>query len=211
MTDTNSRKSHDESRVKKGREITKRESEKKNLSVDASSMDFFTQALEGLSEEEMRDVRKLVIEEKVKLESHKHKMAIDEQAARSDTQDHIDAWSVLKQNNSHTERHTEESRIKTATGERRIVSKSGPGCFVATAVYGADSWIVHWLRTYRDHALAKTDSGQRFIGWYCRVGPGLAAKVAQRRSLVWFSRVVVTILAAFAAVHWMLIRVFSRS
>ena len=78
MTDTNSRKSHDESRVKKGREITKRESEKKNLSVDASSMDFFTQALEGLSEEEMRDVRKLVIEEKVKLESHKHKMAIDE-------------------------------------------------------------------------------------------------------------------------------------
>jgi hypothetical protein len=210
MTDPNSGKSQDDSRRQKG-QIVRREPDRNNLPVDMSSLDLFSQALKELTEEEMRDLRKLVIEEKVKLESHKHKIAIDEQAARNDTQDHIDAWSVLANNNRHTERHTEESTIKTATGERRIVSKSGPGCFVATAVYGVDSRMVQWLRTYRDGALSRSDFGQRFINWYYRIGPGLAATVSRHRSLVWFSRVVISIMAAFAAVHWMLIRFQSRS
>lgn len=211
MTDPKSGKSHDDSSRQEGRGIVKRESDKNTLPVDMSSTDLFSNALAGLTEEEMRDLRMLVIEEKVKLESHKHKLAIDEQAARHETQDHIDAWSVLAKNGRPTERHTAESRIKTATGERRIVSKSGPGCFVATAVYGVESGMVQWLRTYRDHALSTSGFGRRFIRWYYRMGPGLAATVSRHRSLIWFFRVVVTILAAFAAIHWMLIRLHSKS
>ena len=50
------------------------------------------------------------------------------------------------------------------------------GCFVATAAYGDEDLIeVHLLRQFRDHYLATTIIGRKFIWIYYRYGPYAAA------------------------------------
>lgn len=209
MNDSDSETERDASGSKKGRDLSVPERDKNNLPVDQSSAGLLERAIQGLSDEEMKEVRKQAVAETIKLETRAKEMTDTERVARSETQDHIDSWSVLNQNKGRLDRHTEESQIKTATGERRIVSKSGPGCFVATAVYGGDSGIVQWLRAYRDRVLSHTHLGRGFIRWYYRVGPGLAETVTRHRPLVWLSRGFVAILTAFAAVHWGLSRLWT--
>jgi hypothetical protein len=66
-------------------------------------------------------------------------------------------------------------------------------CFIATAAYqDTEHPMVCELRLVRDELLVKTASGRRFIKWYYRNGPRLAAIVAPRPSLRAASRAILT-------------------
>ena len=48
------------------------------------------------------------------------------------------------------------------------------GCFIATAVYGLDSWQVNSLRVFRDERLLKNSIGKMLIKIYYRTSPPIA-------------------------------------
>lgn len=57
-------------------------------------------------------------------------------------------------------------------------ASSGGDCFVATAACGSrDDAAVIELRRFRDEQLSRTTAGRRFIAWYYRRGPALAAVI----------------------------------
>ena len=47
-------------------------------------------------------------------------------------------------------------------------------CFVATAVYGGDSWQVDCLRQFRDRVLLPRRWGRVMVGGYYRISPAVA-------------------------------------
>lgn len=189
------------------RQVSRVERDENNLPVDVSSSKIFDKAMANLPDNEMQEIRKEVVREQIKLESTQRNMAIKDLASRQQTQDHLDSWQALNSGSRITDRHRQEDTMETSSGTRRIVSKSGPGCFVATAVYGADSTIVKWLRRYRDEILSRSRVGRQFIRWYYRNGPALADYVSGRIPLVWFSRLGVGVLSLLASIHWALSKI----
>jgi hypothetical protein len=66
-------------------------------------------------------------------------------------------------------------------------------CFVATAVYGnPDHPQVEVFRRFRDELLARTERGQKFIGWYYRNGPKLASVVERIPALRLAAKAILT-------------------
>ncbi len=59
------------------------------------------------------------------------------------------------------------------------VPASGTGCFVATAVHGADSIEVSTLRIYRDEFLSTNRQGRVLVALYERLSPAAAALIAR--------------------------------
>ena len=57
---------------------------------------------------------------------------------------------------------------------RRPMAKSDRRCFIATAVYGSDSWQVDVLRGYRDSVLLGNRYGCWVVRMYYRLSPGVA-------------------------------------
>jgi len=53
-------------------------------------------------------------------------------------------------------------------------ANSGTSCFIATAVYGADSAQVYVLRNFRDEILTKSIFGRFFISVYIHISPPIA-------------------------------------
>lgn len=65
------------------------------------------------------------------------------------------------------------------------------GCFVATALYGDDRHPdLGALRAFRDNVLARRALGRRFIAWYIRRGPDLAAYLMRHKALHSAARIV---------------------
>lgn len=63
---------------------------------------------------------------------------------------------------------------KADNSRKNVSSKSGGGCYVATAVYGSYDCPEVWtLRRYRDNTLAKTWYGRAFIRTYYAISPTL--------------------------------------
>lgn len=63
-------------------------------------------------------------------------------------------------------------------------TKASPGCFIATCVCGSqDHPCVEVLRKFRDHKLQNYTLGRRFLAFYQRHGPRLAALVENRPTL----------------------------
>jgi hypothetical protein len=60
---------------------------------------------------------------------------------------------------------------------------SGGGCFIATAVYSADSPEVQLLRDYRDKHLRHSLAGQLFVSTYYLVSPPIARLLMNSRHL----------------------------
>lgn len=56
-------------------------------------------------------------------------------------------------------------------------------CFIASAVYGEDSWEVRVLRRFRDEALLKSPFGRAFVEFYYRYSPGVADYLKDRKFL----------------------------
>lgn len=73
-------------------------------------------------------------------------------------------------------------------------------CFVTTAAFGADHWVVKEFKSLRDEVLDRYRLGKSFIDWYYRVGPRMAATIEDRP---WLQATTRTALKAPAyAVHY---------
>lgn len=60
-------------------------------------------------------------------------------------------------------------------------------CFIVTAGFGRDHFVVREMKKFRDHVLMNFGLGQRFVRFYYRVSPDLAFEVVTRP---WLQRVV---------------------
>ncbi len=79
-----------------------------------------------------------------------------------------------------THDHRPYSRIEY----REFDISEGPGCFVATAVYGSRTCReVVILRRFRDERLVRSRVGRRLIAWYYRFGPRMAASLRKRPAI----------------------------
>jgi hypothetical protein len=59
----------------------------------------------------------------------------------------------------------------------------GGGCFIATAVYGGDSWQVTLLRKFRDECLLTNIIGRMFVKLYYATSPPIANFLRRRTTL----------------------------
>lgn len=59
----------------------------------------------------------------------------------------------------------------------------GKKCFIASAVYGPESWQVENLRFYRDRKLLSTTAGRLMVALYYRLSPPLADIIGRRQTL----------------------------
>ncbi|MCE5264276.1 MAG: type II secretion system GspH family protein, partial [Deltaproteobacteria bacterium] len=87
--------------------------------------------------------------------------------------------------------------VNTARGDvQALQAKYGTGsggCFVATAAYGDDkNAAVVLLRQFRDRVLTRSEAGKRFIAWYYREGPALAAFIGHHPAARWTARLLLT-------------------
>jgi hypothetical protein len=70
----------------------------------------------------------------------------------------------------------------------RVLWLSSPSCFVATVAFGEGAFELQVLRAFRDQVLEQWELGRRFIAWYYRHGPHLAAVVNRRPMVRWAVR-----------------------
>lgn len=70
------------------------------------------------------------------------------------------------------------------------------GCFVATAVYGDyNHTIVKEFRSFRDYVLKANQLGSKFIKWYYKEGPKLAAFIESHYLYRFSARIALTFVA----------------
>jgi hypothetical protein len=58
---------------------------------------------------------------------------------------------------------------------------SPAGCFIATAVYGSQSYKLEIFRNFRDNILLKNKLGKIFVQFYYRVSPKIANYIGKRK------------------------------
>jgi len=77
---------------------------------------------------------------------------------------------------------TQKARIQIVNAPVPEITKaSGGRCFIATAAYGsACAYEVRLLRAWRDTVLTPSPLGRRFVRWYERTSPPIAAWIAPR-------------------------------
>jgi hypothetical protein len=169
------------------------------------STNLLEQALQQLTDEQKQELTRKASEEALKLQAKQADIAIQENAARRDTLDHIDAFNSLDKRATLAS-HKVTSEIKTGVGTRRIESRSGPTCFVVSATYGnANAPIVKFFRGYRDAVLITRPTGRRFIVWYYRTGPRLAAFIVRHQLARRIVRLLLFPVAAICWMHWGLV------
>ena len=143
------------------------------------STNLIEQALTDLSEEKLQQLKEQAADEALQLQKRRAELQDERLHADEMTRSHIDAAHTLAESDrltkgSFPKSHKVETHVSTGTGHRRIESKSGPTCFVATVCFGPESAEVEYLRDYRDDVLRQSPKGRAFIKWYYRYGPGLA-------------------------------------
>lgn len=169
------------------------------------STNLLEQALQQLTDEQKQELTRKASEEALKLQAKQADIAIQEDAARRDTLDHIDAFSSLDRKAKLTS-HKVTSDIKTGVGTRRIESRSGPTCFVVSASYGdPDAPTVRFFRDYRDAVLVTRPVGRKFIVWYYRAGPRLAEFIERHELARRLVRLLLLPIAAICWMHWRLV------
>lgn len=152
----------------------------KDNSSTMPSTNFLEQALQELSDEEKKDLRQKAAEEALRLQTKSAEISLDDNAARRETYDHINAYNSLDKNNV-LHGHKIISEYKTGAGTRRIESKSGITCFVVTATYGdINHPTVIFYRQFRDNFLIQHTSGRQFVAWYYKKGPKLSIFLKNR-------------------------------
>lgn len=67
--------------------------------------------------------------------------------------------------------------------------KKDDSCFIATATLGHQAFLeLSTLRQFRDGFIAKTERGQKFIAYYRRIAPDVAAFISDQPLLRWSFR-----------------------
>jgi len=56
------------------------------------------------------------------------------------------------------------------------------GCYLATAVFGYDSFITKQLRVFRDRCLLKFKLGKKFVYWYYEWSPWLIENFSRKKN-----------------------------
>jgi hypothetical protein len=131
--------------------------------------------IEDLPPEKREALIEKIIEEKINISIEERKMSETHDLSRSQIDDYVATWQVLKNNTEVFQGTRMEQTFKTGTGTLKIESKSGRACFVATATYeDANHPDVVFLRHYRDKILTKSFAGRIFIKIYYVIGPKLA-------------------------------------
>jgi hypothetical protein len=139
-----------------------------------ATTDLLTNAMQNLNQSQIELLSEKAAEEALRLQVKNRDQLMDSEIARRETLDHIDAFNNLSKDGRLT-RNKMTSVMKTASGYRKIESKSGAGCFVATSAFeSAEHPTVVNLRLYRDVKLRKSNKGIKFINWYYKNGPHLA-------------------------------------
>lgn len=67
--------------------------------------------------------------------------------------------------------------------EKLGIGKKNSPCFIATAVYGENTWEVHLFRKWKDEVLQNHLSGRLFIKFYYLISPILARFIWNKNSL----------------------------
>jgi hypothetical protein len=141
-------------------------------------------ALSNLTQDEIAEVRREILKEKVRLELNERERLLQYEGAKESVELHIQAVKALEQGSKLSGQKITSDNIKTGAGNLRIESKTGATCFVATAAYGdPDHEDVVFLRQYRNNTLKKTVLGRAFIATYWKVGPVLAKPVKANAGL----------------------------
>lgn len=141
-------------------------------------------ALSNLTQDEIAEVRREILKEKVRLELNERERLLRYEGAKESVELHIQAVKALEQGSKLSGQKITSDNIKTGAGNLRIESKTGATCFVATAAYGdPDHEDVVFLRQYRDNTLKKTVLGRAFIATYWKAGPVLAKPVKANAGL----------------------------
>ena len=85
--------------------------------------------------------------------------------------------SVLKRRGigMHEYLHLQSLVVKPSVGTSSPRPSLGPGCWIATAVFGEHAPETRALRRFRDTRLTKTAAGRATIAAYYRLSPGIAA------------------------------------
>jgi len=135
---------------------------------------FMEEALQNLTNEEKKDLQLKAADEALRLQTKSAEMSLDDNAARHETYDHLNAYNSLDKSKI-LHGHKVVSDYKTGAGTRRIESKSGITCFVVTASYGdINHPTVLFYRQFRDVVLIQHTYGRQFIAWYYKKGPKLS-------------------------------------
>lgn len=139
------------------------------------STEILDSALANLTEEQAQQLSGKAAEEALRLQAKSREQMMDGETARRETLDHIDSWDQLHKE-GRTMRHNMTTSMKTGSGDRKIESKTGATCFVATCAFEDHSHpTVEALRIFRDTKLVKSRAGLSFSQWYYKNGPAFAA------------------------------------
>jgi hypothetical protein len=60
---------------------------------------------------------------------------------------------------------------------------SPSGCFIATAVYGSQSYKLKIFRNFRDYILIRNKIGKLFVQFYYNISPKIAKHLRKRKLL----------------------------
>jgi hypothetical protein len=141
-------------------------------------------ALSNLTPDEIAEVRREILKEKVRLELNERERLLHYEGAKDSVELYIQAVKTLEQGSKLSGHKITSGDINTGAGNLRIEGKTGATCFVATAAYGdPDHEDVAFLRQYRNNTLKKTVLGRAFIATYWKVGPVIAKPVKANASL----------------------------
>jgi hypothetical protein len=150
-----------------------------NNLVKVSQGQIIQSALNNLTENQRQDLMAAAAAEALKLEVEHRQRTARHDSAQEAIHDHVGTFSSLDKNGK-TTRHTVTSQIETGSGSIRIESKSGAGCFVATAAFeSAEHPTVTKLRYFRDNFLNSYSAGRSFIRVYYVLGPYLGMIVSK--------------------------------
>ena len=87
-------------------------------------------------------------------------------------------------NNDSGSNKSSSSKSRDSSSEGGYDGDSGGGgCFIATAVYGEDSWQVAVLRRFRDECLLTNIIGRMFVKLYYATSPPIANFLRRRTTL----------------------------
>ncbi len=152
----------------------------RGLSIREEQGNLLSQALHGLSEEQHSELMLKAAEEALGVHKDAAQREVKSNAAFRDVNEHVDTVNQLDSHRS-LSHHRVKSEIETGSGKMTIDSRKGPSCFVATAVFNdPNATEVICLRHFRDTVLVRYGAGQRFISWYYRNGPRIAAWIQDR-------------------------------
>ena len=85
---------------------------------------------------------------------------------------------------------TEKSNTLSVTPEMIETFLKESSCFLASAGFGRDHYVLAYFRMIRDEILLKNSLGAAFVDSYYRHSPSLAYKILKSSSLSWAVRMI---------------------